>query len=262
METSPFNRLPAELRTRIYEHVFTFDSVRCQDGRWRVYEKRKISRLATRLGPTLVCKQMRAETLHLLMALNEPVCGNEDKDVDPYYEFWMGPRLLIEPCSWASRALDQGRSPFLSHATTFRLHLWVYPCMAGDWGEFEDAFAGLLVDGSPGKMVVTLHFYVDYQPLGCKYAQQQGREGLPAAGSRLEYGAFEMGLDGCGLGNEGLLKLFDEKREGLSKHEGHDRSLCKRERFSEQLDQTEELLVEMAQVAFKRIEQLSPTMSV
>lgn len=254
METSPFNRLPPELRTRIYEHIFTFDSVRCQDGRWRVYAERKVSRLAARLAPTLVCRQMRAETLHLLMALNELVCGNEDGDVDPYYEFWLGACLLKDPCEWASRALGGGRSPFLSASTVFRLHLWVYPCMRDlmrveDWREVEDAFAGLVDGGRPGRVVVTLHFYVDYQPLSCECMQQQeerqGKAGLP----RFEYGEFEIRLDGCGLGNTGIVKLFDEKREGLNVHESHDHvpALCGK--LSEQLDQTEEMAVRVVEMA-------------
>lgn len=257
MENSLFNRLPAELRTRIYEHVFTFDSLRCQDGRWRVCVKRRMSRLTTQLGPTLVCKQMRVETLHLPMALNEPVCGNEDRDVDPYYEFWMGPCLLKDPCLWASRALDKGRSPFFSPSTTFRLHLWVYPSMrdlmrASDWREFEDACAGVVDGRHPGRVVVTLHFYIDYQPLDCECAQQ-GREGLPAAESRFEYGAFEVGFDGCGLRNNGLLELFDKKREGLSEHESHDRGSCSvpglYERISKQLDHTEEMAVQVERLS-------------
>jgi hypothetical protein len=288
METSPFNRLPAELRTTIYEYVFTFDSVRCQDSRWRAYEKQKSRprrsdveavyhlrafRLATRLGPTLVCRQMRGETLHLLMALNELVCGNERRDVDPYYEFLMGPRLLKDPCEWASRALDKGRSVFVSPSTAFRVHVWVYPCMrnstsVGDWREFEDAFAGL-VDGSfPGKVVVSLHFFVDYQPLVCEYRQQQGGR-ADVANSQFEYGVFEIGLDGGGCGNGGLGRLFDEKREVLRGHESHERGLCDVAArggmygmLAHQLRQTEEMVVLVVQMArVKRVERLSLAMS-
>ena len=229
MKSSLFNRLPAELRTTIFEYVFTFDSVRCQDGRWRAYEKQKSRprhsdvgaavyhlrafRLATRLGPTLVCKQMRAETLHLLMTLNEVVCGNERRDVDPYYEFLMGPRLLMEPCTWASRALDKGRSPFLSASSVIRVHIWVYPCMknlmrVGDWRDLEKSFAGLVDGRYPGKVVIILHFFVDYQPLVCEYRQQRAE----LANLQFEYGVFEIGLDGDGLGSKELLRLFDEKR--------------------------------------------------
>ena len=98
----PLHRLPPELRALIYEHVFTFDSVRCQDGRWRAYERQRSRpqrssgvpvyhlrafRLSTRLAPTLVSKQMRAETIRLLMTLNELVCGNERRDVNLHREF-------------------------------------------------------------------------------------------------------------------------------------------------------------------------------
>ena len=269
MKSSLFNRLPAELRTTIFEYVFTFDSVRCQDGRWRAYEKQKSRprhsdvgatavyhlrafRLATRLGPTLVCKQMRAETLHLLMALNEVVCGNERRDVDPYYEFLMGPRLLMEPCTWASRALDKGRSPFLSASSVIRVHIWVYPCMknsmrVGDWRDLEKTFAGLVDGRCPGKVVVVLHFFVDCQPLVCEYRQQRAE----LVNLQFEYGVFEIGVDGCSLRNGGLVKkVFDEKREVLRGHESHERGLCDVEArgglygmLAQQLRQTEEMVV-------------------
>jgi hypothetical protein len=204
----------------------------------------------------MVCKQMRAETLHLLMKLNDLVCGNERRDVDPYYEFLMGPRLLKDPCIWADRALNNGRSLFLSPSTVFRLHLWVYPCMrdlmgARGWSDFENAFAGLVNGGCPGKVVVTLHFFVNYQPLICEYRQHGGRADL--ANSRFAYGEFEIGMDGCGLGNTGIVKLFDEKREVLNVHESHERGLCdvasQGGRLSEQLDQTEEMAVRVVEMA-------------
>jgi hypothetical protein len=250
----PLCRLPPELRAQIYEHVFTFDSVRCQDGRWRVYEQNgKCFRLATRLGPTLVCKQMRTETLHLLMALNEMVCGNERRDVDLCREFKAGPRLLKDPCIWASRAVDQGKSVFVSRKSVFRVHVWVFPptlryMHAGRWRELEKAFSGLLDGGFQGKVAVTLHFVVDYQPLVCEYRQQ-----ATAASLHYEYGSFEIGLDGSGLDTTGLVKLFDERREVLRAHENHERGMCqartRREGLPEQLRQTEEMAVLVVQMA-------------
>ena len=298
--TSLLTSLPAELRTAIYEHVFTFDSVRCQDGRWRAYEKQKSAtlrrsdnsssaalhhrphhlrayRLATRLAPTLVCKQMRAETLHLLMKLNELVCGNERRDVDPYYEFLMGPRLLKDPCVWADRALESGRSVFLSPSAVLRVHVWVYPCMrwkmgVRGWGEFEEVFAGLVGGGwTTGRVVVVLHFFVNYQALICEYRQLQGGRRAELANSQYEYGEVEIGVDGeCGLGEDGGLgRLFDGKREVLRRHESHERGLCNVAsqgglygKLGMWLEQTEEmvgLVLKMAQV--KRVERLSLAMS-
>jgi hypothetical protein len=287
--TFPLYRLPPELRALIYEHVFTFDSVRCQDGRWRAYEWQRSHRqrsggapiyhlrafrLSTRLTPTLVSKQMRAETLHLLMTLNEMVCGNERRDVDLHYEFWMGPPLLKDPCFWAHRALEKSRPAFVSPRSVFRVHLWVYPCMnylmrASDWRKFERAFAPLVDGGFPGKVIVTLHLVVDFQPLVCEYGQPGMRaDSLPSATASLqfEYGAFEIGLDGSGLGNAELVRLFEERREVLRAHQRHDRALCqartKPNTLSEGLRRTEEVAVFVVQMArARRAERLSLVMS-
>jgi hypothetical protein len=250
----PLYRLPAELRIQIYEHAFTFDSVRCQDGRWRVYEPNgKCFRLATRLGPTLVCKQMRAETIHLLMKLNEMVCGNERRDVDLYREYRMGPRLLKDPFIWAARAVDQGKSVFVSRKSVFRVHVWVFPptlraMRNRDWQEVVKSFAWL-VDGSfQGRLAVTLHFAVHYQPLLCEYRQPR-----TSASLQYEYGAFEIGLDGDGLGHMGLVKLFDERREVLRAHRNHERGMCQvrtsHHRLWEDLGWTEQMALSVVQMA-------------
>ena len=250
----PLYRLPAELRIQIYEHAFTFDSVRCQDGRWRVYEQNgKCSRLITRLAPTLVCKQMRTETLHLLMTLNEMVFGNERRHVDLYRECRMGPRLLKDPFIWAAGAVDQGKSVFVSPKSVFRVHIWVFPptlraMRVHDWQEVVKSFAWLVDASFQGRVAVTLHFAVHYQPLLCEY-RQHGR----AVSLQYEYGAFEIGLDGDGLGHMGLVKLFDERREVLRAHRNHERGMCQvrtsHHRLWEDLGWTEQMAVRVVQMA-------------
>lgn len=136
----------------------------------------------------------------------------------------------------------------------------------GDWRDFERDFARLVDGGCPAKVVVSLHFFVNYQPLVCEYRQQQQGGRADLANSQFEYGVFEIGVDGSGgLGDGGLVGLFDEKREVLKGHESHERGLCDvaaqgglHGMLEQLLRQTEDmavLVVEMAQA--KRVERLS-----
>lgn len=73
MDDSHFGRLSGELRNRIYEYALTFDHVNCvrgpQEGRMSGPS------LRTQLALTQVCGQVRAETLHLPLTLNDPIIG-------------------------------------------------------------------------------------------------------------------------------------------------------------------------------------------
>lgn len=176
MEKSPLGRLPPELRLEIFEYVFTYERLACNSNYWSVARKgeRKYRPLSKQLGATLVCKQMRKETLHLPFSLNTLVCGNEVGDFDPYYEYWIAPSLKT-PCTWAYNALRR-LMHVLSDSTTLKLHLWIYPAMSEqsrkndtEWAELSKTFAELVSVLGPAKLAVTLHFHFHFENLRCEY---------------------------------------------------------------------------------------------
>lgn len=176
MEKSPLGRLPPELRLEIFEYVFTYERLACNFNYWSVARKgeRKYRPLSKQLGATLVCKQMRKETLHLPFSLNTLVCGNEVGDFDPYYEYWIAPSLKT-PCTWAYNALRR-LAHVLSDSTTLKLHLWIYPAMSeqsrkndAEWVELSKTFAELVSVLGPAKLAVTLHFHFHFENLPCEY---------------------------------------------------------------------------------------------
>lgn len=73
MDDSLFNRLPAELRIKIYEYALTFDRVSCRPGETsRFWPERALTK---KLALTQVCKQLRMECQHLPFTLNRLVVG-------------------------------------------------------------------------------------------------------------------------------------------------------------------------------------------
>lgn len=73
MDDSIFNRLPAELRIKVYEYALTFDRVSCRPQKpSRFWPERS---LGTQLALTRVCKQIRAECQHLPFILNALIVG-------------------------------------------------------------------------------------------------------------------------------------------------------------------------------------------
>lgn len=181
--TGNLDALPAEIRRKIYEYCFTFTSLTCKGilvrgrgwrGQWRVRERDRYLTVTSQLGPTLVCHQMRKETVSLLMHLNNPSCGNQHRDVEPHYELSIGPRILTDSCSWVSKVLSNTASPFLTQSTAFILNLWVHPGLLDtmtteEWSKFEEMASQLASLDSPGraKLIVVLHFYIGYESLLC-----------------------------------------------------------------------------------------------
>jgi len=227
MQNSPLGRLPPELRLEIFEYVFTYESLTCKGSYWRVTRKgeRNHRPLSKELGATLVCKQMRKETLHLPLLLNNLVCGNEVGDFDPYYEWWIAPPLK-EPCAWAYNALSK-LTHALSDSTTFELHLWAYPAMSEarnmsntEWTELSHTFRALLSVLGPAKLIVTLHFQFHFENLQCESLD---------SGSLIAHGetVFELRQGDLTAAKRKMALLgaaVEDKREELQQHEDHQQS--------------------------------------
>lgn len=249
MEDSLLNNLPTELRLEIYEYVFTFESLTCKGGYWRVARKGERNRrpLSKELGATLACKQMRNETVHLPFSLNNVVCGNKVGDFDPYYEWWIAPPLK-DPCSWAFDALSKMTPSLLSDSTRFYLHLWVYPGMSEPrrmsntaWIELSNALRALMGVLGPVKLIITLHFHYHYETLRCEY---------PDSGPLIPHN--EAVIDIC-LGDPtvargglvALAKAVDDRRQALQQHEDHQTEGCRvnyhKNKLSMQLMQAEQV---------------------
>lgn len=73
MENSSFDRLPAELRVKVYEYALTVDRVSCRPHESsRCWPERS---LTTQLALNRVCKQICAECQQLPFALNKLIVG-------------------------------------------------------------------------------------------------------------------------------------------------------------------------------------------
>lgn len=175
MENSPLNRLPSEIRLDIFEYVFSYEGPIHKAGLWIVTPKRERRRrfLYNELAPTLVCKQMRNETLHLPLLLNNLSCGNQLGDFDPYYAWWVTPALK-DPCQWALNALRKMIPAFLSDSTTLEMHLRVFSRMtqpressSTDWNEVCNIFKALVGALGPVKLVIYLHFQFHFSSISC-----------------------------------------------------------------------------------------------
>jgi len=249
MQNSPLGRLPPELRLEIFEYVFTYESLTCKGSYWRVTRKgeRNHRPLSKELGATLVCKQMRKETLHLPFLLNTPVFGNEVGDFSPYYEWWIAPPLK-DICTQAYNVLSK-ITHVVPESTTFKLHLWVYPLMSeprtmreSHWAELSDTFKALANVLGAAKLIIILHFQYNYDNLKCK---------SPVPRYLIEHGEaiFEV-RQGDTTGAKQAIALLgasiQDKLEELQRHENHnDINLCRinhhKHRLSTQLMQAEQV---------------------
>ena len=73
MDDPTFNRLPAELRIKVYEYALTFDRVSCRPQESSRFRPERS--LGIQLALTRVCKQIRAECQHLPFTLNALIVG-------------------------------------------------------------------------------------------------------------------------------------------------------------------------------------------
>lgn len=204
---------------RIYEYVFTYDSVACKSGRWEIRDPSTRRRAVSyHLGPTTVCKQMRKETMHLPFSLNTLALGKEPRDVDPYYEWWIDHRIK-DPCLWAIKAINRMPRQFMSEKTTFKLNLWIYPSMlvagkmsGSEWTELEGVF-GRLLSLMPGQLTVAINFLFYYERLRCDYEQ----ECLTIHGQT----TLEIRKDDLSQWKERICEVIDDRRSALQRHEDH-----------------------------------------
>jgi hypothetical protein len=256
MENSPLNRLAPELRAEILERVFTYDRLFRHAKRWLVHRngERNCWAISRDLGPTLVCKQMRSETLHLPLLLNDLVFGCEPGDFDPYMSWWTLPPLK-DPCQRAIDALQKMTPAVLSDSTTLKLNLWVFPLMtelremsSTDWVVFGNVFKKLVDVLGPVKLVVNLNFHTNYEHLVCKIPDHaflaiRGKTVLDISSDSPNAAARAM---------EGVAKQIEDQRQTLQQHEDHDwedcRITCNQKRISGFLTQAEMLARRVVEV--------------
>lgn len=222
MESSPLNRLPAELRKEIFEYVFTYESLECKGRYWRTLREgaQYYRPLSKELDVTLVCKQVRQETQDLPFSLNTLVCGNELGDFDPWSDWWDA-LPLRKPCTWTYNALRK-LVPVLSKSTTLELHLWVFPTMSEpskmsdtEWLELSNTFKALVDILGPAKLIVTLHFILHFKDLRCNYLDPLARHGETT---------FEIheGRSTAVKGRMALLAaMMNDKRKEIQRHQEH-----------------------------------------
>jgi hypothetical protein len=72
MDNSPLGRIPVELSITIYEYALTFDRLSCH---LRPSDQSQRS-LSTQLALIQVCRQIRAESRHMPLTLNNPIAGH------------------------------------------------------------------------------------------------------------------------------------------------------------------------------------------
>jgi hypothetical protein len=240
MEKSPLNRLAPELRAEILERVFTYDRLFRHAKRWLVHRngERNCWAISRDLGPTLVCKQMRSETLHLPLLLNDLVFGCEAGDFDPYMSWWTLPPLK-DPCQRAIDALQKMAPAVLSDSTTLKLNLWVFPLMtepremsSADWVVFGNVFKKLVDVLGPVKLVVNLNFHTNYEHLVCKIPDHA----FLAIRGKTVLDISSGGPDAAARAMAGVAKQIEDQRQTLQQHEDHYwedcRIVCNQDRIS------------------------------
>jgi hypothetical protein len=247
MEQSPLNRLAPELRANIFEHVFTYDRLFRHATRWLVHRngERNFWAISKDLGPTLACKQMRSETLHLPLLLNDLVLGCEAGDFDPYMSWWTMPPLK-DPCERAIDALQKMTPAVLSDSTTLQLNLWAFPLMtepremsSKDWVVFGNVFKKLVDVLGPVKLVVNLHFYTNYEHLRCDVPDHV----FLAIWGKTDLVVSVGGPDATAGAMADVAKEIDDQRQALQQHDDHYwedcRIMCNRKKILEFLTQAE-----------------------
>ena len=257
MEKSPLNRLPSELRLQIFEYVFTYESLACKDRYWWTLREgeRKYRALSKELDVTLVCKQIRKETLRLPFSHNNLVCGNELGDFDPWSEWWNGLPLKT-PCMVAYNALKR-LMPVLSDHTTLELHLWAFPSMSEprkmsntEWLQLSNTFGALVDILGPAKLIVTLHFILHFKDLQCDYLD-------PLVGHGAITFEIHAGRSTAATGGMSLLAAtMKDKREEIERHEEHSGDGCcsinqYRDMLSKQLMETEQVCQRFMSLAIR-----------
>jgi hypothetical protein len=247
MEKSLLNRLAPELRADIFERVFTYDRLFRHAKRWLVYRngERNCRPISKDLGPTLACKQMRSEILHLPLLLNDLVFGCEAGDFDPYMSWWTLPPLK-DPCERAIDALQKMTPAVLPDSTTLQLNLWVFPLMAEpremsstDWVQFGNVFKKLVDVLGPVKLVVNLHFHTNYEHLRCVVPDHA----VLAIRGKTVLDVSSGGPDAIARAIAGVAKEIDDQRQALQQHADHYWEDCRimsnRKKISEFLTQAE-----------------------
>lgn len=241
MDNSPFGRLPAELRIKIYEYALTFDRVGCRPGESsRFWPERSLS---AQLALTRVCKQIRSETLHLPFTLNNPIVGHAYWGTD----FTEAMRAADE----VTRNVASIPAELLSESTAFSLSLngeakrmltsdgdygrgvsvmFLLVVLRSFFGKLLDTpqTHDLLLDLTPGEKYITPKLWCD---AGDSYPSGLSRE------LRFELNAEKTTVEVFTTQGDMPFAAFNHTRAlaMIRQHQDHDRSLCNVAKHGEQL---------------------------
>ena len=252
MDDSIFNRLPAELRIKVYEYALTFDRVNCRPHKpSRFWPERS---LGTRLALTRVCKQIRAECQHLPFILNALIVGEAPwKEDFRWQERFFAVSELFSLADDIARNVASIPSALMSASTMLRIDLdpkakamLMYGLTTGalttrqllaNWIAIKlffgrtlrntQAHGSILLDVTPGDEKIGLH-------LCCEAGDHEPSEtGLE---SRYELRP-EIMTAGRNPGHSIVAANFDcaSVRATVACHRDHDRALCNVAKHGEKL---------------------------
>lgn len=249
MDDSNFNRLPAELRVKVYEYALTFDRVSFRPHESSRFQPERS--LTNQLALTRVCKQIRAECQHLPLTLNKLVVGVAPwQERSPWQErFFSISDLysLVDDVAQNIASVPPGLMPasntFLTLDMDPKIKAMCYRPginlqLLGDWVAIKLFFGRLLLrtiqthgrillDVAPGTEKHDVHLRCeagDYDP------------SQPGLGSRFELRP-EIGTPGSSPRRFIVAATFDcaPVRATIHRHRDHDRSLCSVAKHGEQL---------------------------
>lgn len=247
MDDSIFNRLPAELRIKVYEYALTFDKVSCRPHKpSRFWPERS---LGTQLALTRVCKQIRAECQHLPFILNALIVGEAPWRKERSFSV----SELFSLADDVARNVASTPSALMSASTTLRIDLdpkakamlrsglttgaLITRPLLTNWIAIKLCFGrilrntqaheSILLDVTPGDEKIGLHLWCeagDHEP------SETGLE------SRYELRP-EIMTAGRNPGHSIVAANFDcaSVRATVACHRDHDRALCNVAKHGEKL---------------------------
>jgi hypothetical protein len=251
MDDSSFNRLPAELRIKVYEYTLTFDRVSCGPRESSLFSPERS--LSTQLALTRVCKQIRSECQDLPFTLNRLIVG-----AAPWQERFCSDRFfsmseLFSLADDVAQGIARIPPDLMSASTTltldmhpkaksmFRYGLTPEPLidrqLLADWIAIKlfvgrilrttQAHGELLLDVTPGDEKIGLHLWCeagDHDP--SETGLESRYELLPAipAFGDSPWDSIVAATFGCA-----------PVRATMDRHRHHDRSLCNVAKHGEEL---------------------------
>jgi hypothetical protein len=218
MESSPLGSLPEELRNRIFKYVFTYKNLECRAGRWHINLEEGQNRLSVKevLHPTLVCKQIRKETKHLLTSLNTVVCCQLDRELNCW---WVAPPLR-DQCQWHLDIMKKMPPAFRTRKATIELDLCIqhHSQRLTPWEELSSILRGLVEALGPAKLIFHLDFRFSWDD--AKFCIAPGLTPLGSFGKK----SFEMCLADPTVAHREMVdlgKTFTDQWRRIYLHRNH-----------------------------------------